>query len=526
MPIRAHVNEVVWIPVRQGPLDNAQIKQAIRQHGPVYASVGWRGIGNPTYQAYYWPGNSPAHAVALIGWDDRFDRNKFTYTAQGTTYTPAGDGAFIARNNDGGFYSISYYDGTVGYNAVVAFLRHGPEADRLYQHDPYGTRTLITPSTIPGNLNDYIPTLIGANVFTAEKDEHLVALGFFQHPYPGRSEVFHVSVHLDPGSAPFSPGRVVARVAVEPQLGGYHSVALRHPVSLRSGQRFAVLLTGHQVDAEQNFAPLWVEKKPFNDPFEASPGESYVSRDGATWFDLTTVPEVNHETGAEELVYGNLAIKAYAKSASPLSKVEARWSPSSRAIELTNPTELPLELRASVRWAPDGSDAASPGSWQKWVQVGAGERVSVALPSIESTQPMTLQLQLGYGYRFGKLMDLSPWRPIGELKLVPLRVETTSPLPGATVPFPNVEIAARLSRDIKLGPGAGQVVLSSPDSTLATQVSVQGAWLRIYAQGSLTSPSLGGKVWTVTVPADAVTDSSGTSLTEAYSWSFLVIGVN
>jgi hypothetical protein len=531
-PVRAHVDEVVWLPVRQGPLDNAQIKQAIRQHGPVYASVGWRGIGNQAHQAYYWPGNSPVHAVALIGWDDRFDRNKFTYTAQGTTYTPPGDGAFIARNNDGGFYFISYYDGTVGYNAVVVFQTTlGTGADRLYQHDPYGTRTLITPSDIPGNLDDYVPKIIGANVFTADEDEQLVAVGFFQHPYPGMQQVYRLSVHLKPASVsasvPFSPGNEVAHVTVEPQLGGYHSVALPHPVRLKAGQRFAVLLTGHDVAAEQNAAPLWVERKPFSDPFEAAPGESYISRDGITWFDLTAIPGNNYETGQEEFVYGNLAIKAYAHSGWPMPKVESHWDPSNGVLELSNVTGSPLDLRVSVRRAPGGGNAVTPVSPRHGsLRLGAGERAAVAIPDIDGIDPAAIQLQIGYQSSLGKLIALKEWQPIGELKIAPLRVETTSPLPGATVPYPNPEITARFSRDIKLGPGAGQVTIQSPDSTLPTQVAVQGPWLQIYPQGSLESLSLGGKVWTVIIPADAVTDSLGTSLTEAYSWSFFVIGVN
>lgn len=526
--VRAHVDEVVWLPVRQGPLDNAQIKQAIRSQGPVYASVSWRGIGNQEHQAYYWPGNSPAHAVALLGWDDRFDRNKFTYTVQGTVYTPPGDGAFIARNNNGGFYYVSYYDGTIGYNAVVAFgTTLGIDVDRLYQHDPYGTRSLITPSDIPGNLDDYVPKIIGANVFTAETAELLVGLGFFQHPYPGRNEVYRLSVHLNPSSAPFSPGNEAAHVDVEPRFGGYHSVALEHPVRLKPGQRFAVLLTGHEVDAEQNAALLWVEKKPFSKHFQAAPAESYISRDGSNWFDLTTLPGVNHATGDSDFVYGNLAIKAYAMSAPTLPKVESKWDPANGAIELSNVIDSPVDVRVSVRRARAGADGVSPvSSRDGWLKLGAGERVAVAIPDIDAGDPAAIQMQLGYQPSRGKLVALKEWRPIGELKIAALRVETTSPLPGDNLPYPNPEISARFSRDIKLGAGAEQIIIQSPDSTLSTQVAVQGRWLQIYPQGSLEPSSLGGKTWTVIIPADALTDSFGTSLPEAYSWSFSVIGVN
>ena len=311
---KAHVQHVTFIPFRQGPLDNQLIKQFIYYNGPVYASVGWRGMTNAVNQAYYWPGNSAVHAVALLGWDDHFSKNKFTYSIQGTTFTPAGDGAFIARNNDGTFYYLSYYDGTLGYNSMATFdAETVTNYKRIYQHDLYGPRNYIGPSDIPDNPPDsnYVPAIFGANVFTALSDEKLAAVGFFTHPYPGRAETYDIAVYLDPDNIPINSSGPVATFSVKRPMGGYYTAALPHTVRLTSQQRFSIVVSGHETGKPVNTSHLSVEQKPFNDPLSVSPGESYISRDGLNWFDLTAVLGKNSSTGEQENIYGNLGIKAY-----------------------------------------------------------------------------------------------------------------------------------------------------------------------------------------------------------------------
>ncbi len=46
-----------------------------------------------------WPRGG--HAISLVGWDDTVPAEQFTVTVDGKPYTPAGDGAFIAKNNYG-----------------------------------------------------------------------------------------------------------------------------------------------------------------------------------------------------------------------------------------------------------------------------------------------------------------------------------------------------------------------------------------------------------------------------------------
>ncbi len=313
---RAHVQKVQFIPFRQGPLDNQQIKRYIYYKGPIYASVGWRGITNGANHSYYWPGNSPVHAVALVGWDNHFDRNKFTFTYQGTTYTPDGDGAFIARNIDGNFYFLSYYDGTVGYNLMAVFSAE-PVSNykRIYQYDPYGPQMSICPNDMPGYLpnSGHTSAIYGGNVFSAVQNESLTAIGFFSRPYPGRDQTFDITVYLDPDNAAINSQGAAAEFSVNFSLGGYHTVTLPQPIQLQAHQRFSVVVRGYHKGAPGDFSCLLVEEKPWNTPMSISPSQSYISPDGQTWFDLSSVPGQNSTTGQQEYVYGNLGIKAYTK---------------------------------------------------------------------------------------------------------------------------------------------------------------------------------------------------------------------
>jgi len=466
---RAHVQQVRYLPLRQGPLDNFRIKDAIYHYGPAYASVGWRGITNPTYNSYYWPGNSAVHAVALVGWDDDFPKEQFTSSYQGNTYTPAGDGAFIAKNNNGGFYFLSYYDGTVGYNTVATFnLEPVSNYQHIYQHDPHGTRSWIGPHKIPDNNGVFVPAIFGANLFTAQEAETLSTVGFYVQPYmlvPGAEAVFHVAIHLDPDSGPVSSAGPALSFTTRVALGGYHSITLPSEIPLSANQRFSVVLWGYSSTGTHNAIHLPVERRPFTEPepspveqgpFEVSPGESFISKDGLSWFDVTEVPDTNSETGAMEYVYGNLGIKAYTKATETATKM-----------------------------------------------------TDYRLVQVETTKPM----------------QLKPRRPVYTLGAAPL-LDSTTPLSNDTVATEHPQITAYFDREVKPGPGLAQITLSAHDESRTAYASVDGDALSIFPVGPLGDNDLGGKQWTVTIPAGAVTDLYGKPTEQPYAWSFWVIGVN
>ena len=127
--------------------------------------------------AYYDNGSQPYgnHAVAIVGWDDSFDRNKFSPAAPG-------NGAFIIKNSWGtswgekGYFYISYYDTMVGYDELVAFTapENPTEYTRIYSYDPLG---------VVGNMGYGSNTAWFANVFTAQDNEQIEAVSFYNASY-------------------------------------------------------------------------------------------------------------------------------------------------------------------------------------------------------------------------------------------------------------------------------------------------------------------------------------------------------
>jgi hypothetical protein len=104
--------------------------------------------------------------------------------------------------------------------------------------------------------------------------------------------------------------------------------------------------------------------------------------------------------------------------------------------------------------------------------------------------------------------------------------ETATPQPGSTVSNENPIISLRFNDDVKPGPALAEVSLSTYNETRQIHTVLKGDTLLIHPVGPLVSGELGGKQWTVRVPADAVVDRWNNPMEQDYSWSFEVIGVN
>ena len=115
LPIKKHVQNVILIPNRNGFLDNDGIKEAIQNYGAIDTAMCYNSnYYSPTTYGYYYSGTaSTNHDVTIVGWNDSFDKNKFSTV-------PPGNGAFIVRNSwgtgwgDNGYFYVSYYDSKIG----------------------------------------------------------------------------------------------------------------------------------------------------------------------------------------------------------------------------------------------------------------------------------------------------------------------------------------------------------------------------------------------------------------------------
>lgn len=278
LPVQKHVQEVLVLPERTGPLDNEIIKKALMDYGAVLSTICWD-------SSYYQDGNysyrytgpfSPNHAITIVGWNDSFDKNRFKQV-------PSGDGAFIVKNSWGeawgeaGYFYISYYDTRLGYNESAVFTAsENDNFDYNYQYDPLGWITQVGYQVL---------TAWGSNVFTSKNDEKLEAVGFYTTDVNTAYEVY---IYKNPTAGPINSTKdYVVKETGTCSLPGYHTHVLNSTVNLSSGEKFSVVI---KFSNPSYTYPLAVEKPypNYSSKAQANSGESYVSSDGTSWEDLTS----------------------------------------------------------------------------------------------------------------------------------------------------------------------------------------------------------------------------------------------
>jgi C1A family cysteine protease len=288
-----HVQGWLRIPQPTTPLANDAIKAALMEHGAIdaplfYDSSNLASVYKASTAAYYYSGTTPDpnHEIDIVGWDDGYPKTDFA------TQPPA-DGAYLCRNSWGaawgrqGYFWVSYYDKfiTTGLD-VFTDVQPVTNYSRVYQYDTLGE----TDDLSLGSTTSWM-----ANCFTAAASEDIAAVGLW---VPSGDATYAVSAgpsldqltQLTTGTAAFA---------------GFQTITLPATMSVTQGQSFVV--------AVRLTTPGYNKPIPIEYPFAnyssratASAGQSYVSSDGKSWTDLTSI-----YSGT------NVCLKAYAAATPP-----------------------------------------------------------------------------------------------------------------------------------------------------------------------------------------------------------------
>ena len=305
-----HVQDILYLPYRTGPLDNDDIKNALVQWGAVYTALKINyNYFNDAQSAYCLPDNvrryNGGHAVVIVGWDD-------DYAASNFPAPPAGNGAFLCKNSWGtgsgeeGYFWVSYYDKTLArqecgdYNAVFCDLQSRDNYDKIYQYDYLGPVAAVT----PGGRSVYAANVFPEAGASLAGDEELRAVSFYNYA-PGTLYEVYVVMNYTDATSLANLGAPICTGALD--YAGYFTVELPAPLELRAGSRFAVVV---KYTAVSGNASLFVELPTtmtigsktvdHSSNARANPGESYLSRNGKAWTDYTDLT-----------ANANLCIKAF-----------------------------------------------------------------------------------------------------------------------------------------------------------------------------------------------------------------------
>lgn len=301
-----HVQQVRWIPGKSSATDNDRIKEAVTQYGGLWVSYYHEDPYLSPNNAYYYTGNSNGnHAVTLVGWDDAYPKENFASE-------PPGDGAYIVKNSWGkrwgedGYFYVSYYDIRFARSTMYAFCNADSTNNygKVYEYDPLGFvyESLWRSSTCKQ---------WGANIFTATGDDTLAAVGFYAL---GPNTSYKISVYTGVSEgAPTSGTSTVSEQSGTLDTAGYFTIPLDKEVKVGKGKRFSVVV---EVKTPGHTAPLGLEialrdvvEKGSDYPTSeatAAKGQSFISFDGATWYDMFL---------NEEKYRPNFCCKVYTKSA-------------------------------------------------------------------------------------------------------------------------------------------------------------------------------------------------------------------
>ena len=284
-----HVQGAVMIPGRTSWKNNALIKELVRRNGALSVGMDWVGsaysqrttsTGRIRATYYLSRARGENHGVTIVGWNDRYPSKYF----HGSYGRPPGPGAFLVRNTwgpdfgDGGYFWVSYYDrsfareqGLGGFGGMTSYsdVRGVDDYSAVYQHDDLG---------VTDHWGYVSPVVWGASKFTATADQNIAAAGFYALASSTRYRVY----------AGPTLATITLRASGTSVLPGYTTVDFTEPLGVTADHDFVVAV---RLYSPHETYPLAIERpaRSWMKSAVAGSRESFISRDGVKWKDVTRV---------------------------------------------------------------------------------------------------------------------------------------------------------------------------------------------------------------------------------------------
>lgn len=174
------------------------------------------------------------HCVQMVGWDDHYAKENFMKE-------PPEDGAWIIRNSWGdyansedGYFYLSYYESTI---SLITYFDCEPVTNYGSNYSYSCTHISAWPA------HSLKRGYYSANVFEAQKDEKIKAVGFHTIRNFFDPAQYEISVWLlDPEPESPQDGMIVSQFTETLEFSGYYTLKLPESIAVKKGQKYSVVM--------------------------------------------------------------------------------------------------------------------------------------------------------------------------------------------------------------------------------------------------------------------------------------------
>lgn len=295
------------------------MKQLIIEHGVMdialyydkkYMKTSEAG-GTAYYQQNYIGSSAIDHAnhcVAIVGWDDNYPRSNFAST-------PLGNGAWLIANSygadsgDEGYFWLSYYESSI-CDCFIFDMESSTNYDHIYQYDGFGWGQALYSTTMSPRAG---------NIFTADPSSPQEISAVSLYTLSDRQQ-YQIQLYREVPANADSPAKGILIEACTTsgvaERCGYHTIPLSSPVSVKAGERFAIVVTYVQNGSTKAYVPFegtGQDSTYYSMEYSSSRGQSFIYYpwygSKPQWIDTNI------------LGYNNTCIKAFSKNTTQASEL-------------------------------------------------------------------------------------------------------------------------------------------------------------------------------------------------------------